>query len=256
MAEPRRQALRGRALVWKRFDFRESSRIVALLVREVGLVHALAKGAHRKDSPLLGRIDFLSELDVQLSAPREGLRTLLRASLVQERRSLRASHRYLCASHFVEVADCVLPHEGADAELFDLIDGGLRLLERCPAPCLPTVVLGLELRLLQRLGSLPELDVCGQCMAPLADGAFHGTERGALACRAHAGAPRRAVSARALAFLAELQRQPGRAWADLGPPPPAAATLPGIWLAASLERRCRLRAHALGPLLLAVDSAT
>jgi len=39
-----------------------SSRVLALVLREHGRVGALAKGAHRPGSPLLGRIDFLSVL--------------------------------------------------------------------------------------------------------------------------------------------------------------------------------------------------
>jgi DNA repair protein RecO (recombination protein O) len=246
MPDSRRRAgrsTRGRALVWKRYDFRESSRVVALLLREQGVVHALAKGAHRPDSPLLGRIDFLNELDVALSADREGLRLLLRADLVRERRGLRSAERFVAASHFVELCDFALPAGRADPELFDLVDGGLLLLERCPRGAIPTVVLGLEVRLLGHLGALPDLDRCSDCGAALGP-AFRGEVAGAVACRTHAAAPRRGISAAALVLLRTLRDQPGRSWPGLaGPLPPAAAALPALWLATALERHCRLRRH-------------
>jgi DNA repair protein RecO (recombination protein O) len=235
-------------LVWKRFDFRETSRIVALLLRDHGVVHALAKGAHRETSPLLGRIDFLSDLEVQLSGARDGLRTLVRADLVRERRGLRAPARFLAASHFVEICDFALVPGRGEPELFDLIEGGLTLLERCPATALPTVVLGLELRLLAHLGALPDFDCCNECGVALVTQAFRGEVQGALCCRAHAASPRRAVGQRAISFLRVLRDQPGRSWPELpGPVPTGAAALPAAWLAQALERRCRLRRHVFAP---------
>lgn len=239
-----RRGLRGRALVWKRFDFRETSRIVALFLREHGVVHALAKGAHRENSPLLGRIDFLCDLDVQLSSAREGLRTLLRAELSRERRGLRAPARFLAASHLVEVCDFALVPSRGDPELFDLVDGGLTLIERCPLASLPTVVLGLELRLLAHLGALPDLDACTECGLPFDGQAFRGEVPGSLACRAHAASPRRAISRAALLFLRALRDQPGRSWPELQLEVPAGTdSLPGAWLTLALERQGRLRRH-------------
>jgi DNA repair protein RecO (recombination protein O) len=247
MPERRRAAgtgLRCRALLWRRFDFRESSRIVVLLTREHGRVQALAKGAYRPDSPLLGRLDFLNELDVRLSADRGGLRLLLAAELVRERRGLRAPARFLCASHLVELCDFGFPAERTDAELFDLCTGGLALLERCPEPALAQVVLGLELRLLAHLGALPDLERCGDCGCALDQQAFVG-DAGGLACRAHAAAPRRAVAPPALRQLRELLAAPGRGLPDLalGPLRPSAIDLPARWLLRALEKRGLLRRH-------------
>lgn len=240
-----RRGVRGKAIVWKRYDFRESSRIVALLLREHGVVHALAKGAHRPTSPLLGRIDFLSELDVSLSATAEGLRTLLRAELSRERRGLRAPSRFLAASHVADVFDAALTPGRPDPELFDLVDGGLALVELCPLRALPSVLLGLELRLLHRLGALPDFDACAECGASLAAGAFVGEVAGSLSCRGHAASPRRAVGKAPLATLRQLRDLPGRAWPEIvEPPAPSAIALVGQWIGNAIERRCRLRAAA------------
>lgn len=231
------------AIVWRRIDFRESSRIVTLLLREHGKLPALAKGAHRPDSPLLGRLDFLNEVQVRLSPDRGGLRLLLRAELVRERRPLRACRRFLAASHFAGLCDAGLPPERADPALFDLLSGGLNLIERCPEAALPIVVLGLEVRLLAHHGALPDLDRCGSCGSPLTGGTSQG-ESGSLVCRRHAGRPRRAVPAAALTCLRTLRDTPGRGWPELHLPlPDAAVRLAGTWLAAALELRAPLRAR-------------
>lgn len=238
------RGLAGRAFVWKRYDFRESSRIVVLWLREHGLVSALAKGAHRDSSPLRGRIDFLAEIDVQLTATREGLRTLLRAELVRERRGLRQAQRFVAASHLAESFDFALVHDRPEPELFDLADGALTLIEKCPLAALPNVVLGIELRLLANLGALPDLARCSTCERELGDQAFYGEVAGALCCREHAAAPRRAVGANALHQLRTLLACPGRELPTLAErPAPATISLPALWLLRSLERRCSLRKH-------------
>ncbi len=48
------------AIVLRRRDFRESSRIVTCLLREHGKVTGLANGAHLPDSAFLRRLDFLN----------------------------------------------------------------------------------------------------------------------------------------------------------------------------------------------------
>src|SRR5882672_7879250 len=105
MADGKASRSRCLALLWKRVDFRESSRVVSLVTREHGRVMALAKGAHRPDSPFLGRLDFLNEVYATLSPDRGGLRLLLRVELVHERRALRSPARFLAASHVCDLAD-------------------------------------------------------------------------------------------------------------------------------------------------------
>jgi DNA repair protein RecO (recombination protein O) len=234
------------ALVWKRVDFRESSRIVTLFTREHGKLTALARGAHRGDSAFLGRIDFLNEVRVTLSADRGGLRVLQRADLVHERRALRSPARYLAASHLAGLADAAAPQGRADAALFDLANGGLTLLERCPEAAIGTVLLGLELRFLSWLGALPDLQRCTDCGTELAPGSAFLQPAGGLCCRAHARSPRRPIPFASLQWLARVQSLPGRRWpaAATGAPPAASISLVGAWLEAAIERRSRLRPTA------------
>jgi DNA repair protein RecO (recombination protein O) len=231
------------AIVWRRSDFSESSRIVTCLTREHGRISGLAKGAHRPDSVFLGRLDFLNEVRATFSPDRGGLRLLVRAELLRERRALREPARFLAATHLATLCDFAMPEGRPEPAVFDLLAGGLTLLERCPVAAIPQVVLGLELRYLDQLGALPDLHHCGQCGAPLANGAFRNPGAPGLVCRQHAELPRQAVGQEILALLRTLQSTPGRELPGLvcEISPRLAAGLPAAWLLAATEQRPHLR---------------
>lgn len=236
------------AIVLRRSDFRESSRIVGCLTREHGRISGLAKGAHRPDSPFLGRLDFLNEIEATFSADRGGLRLLVKAKLVRERRALREPRRFLAASHLAQLCELATPEGAPEPELFDLLQGGLNLLERCPEPAIEQIVLGLELRYLKSLGALPALDRCSTGGCSLADGAFRDTTGPGLVCRNHAPAPRQAVGEETRALLAMLDARPGREWPGLALPaaPRRGAPLVGAWIEHATELRPRLRTMLFG----------
>lgn len=230
-------------IVWRRSDFRETSRVVAVLTREHGRITGLAKGAHRPDSVFLGRLDFLNEIRATFSPDRGGLRLLVRAQLLRERRSLREPARFVAASHLAWLCDFGMPDDRPEPGIYDLLQGGLNLLERCPVAAIPCIVLGLELRYLDLLGALPDLHHCAQCGEDLQHGAFRGGDGPGLVCRQHAEPPRHAVGENSLRLLQQLQTTPGREWPTLVPAgePRLAAPLPAAWLSAATEQRTRLR---------------
>jgi DNA repair protein RecO len=243
----------AQAIVLRRRDFRETSRIVTFITREHGKITGLAKGAHRPDSPLLGRIDFLNEVTASFSADRGGLRILASAKLTRERRALRTPKRFLAAGHIAWLVD-VASMEGTPApELFDLLFGGLNLLERCPLATIPQVVLGLELRHLEAVGGLPDFESCAECSVALTDQAFRQEDTMGLACRQHAGLPRHPVLGSALQLLRTLRATSGRDWPSLevGAETRSAANLTALWLAAAVEQRAPYR-H----MIFATNSAT
>lgn len=232
------------ALVWQRADFRESSRLVTLLTREQGKVMTLAKGAHRDNSPLLGRIDFLNLIEARLT--RGSLPLLHRVRLLHEHRGLRQPKRYMAASYLVEMFDTAFPPGRPDPTLFDLLVGGLSLLERCPLAVMPQVVMGVELRFLRELGMQPPLLGCARCGAEGKRGGLHpAPQEPALLCREHRGHHGRPVPKAALSWLDSVSRTPGRELPKLPPAPVAARELLGRWIVLATERPARLRKRAL-----------
>lgn len=229
------------ALVWQRSDFRESSRLVTLITRDGGRTITLAKGAHRQDSPFLGRIDFLNLIEARLG--RGNLPVLHRVKLLHEHRGLREPHRYVCASYLCELFEPALPQGRPDPQLFDLLAGGLRLLERCPPAAIPQVILGVELRLLDELGSRPSLSACAQCGA---EGALYPAHhQPALLCARHRPRPGSAVPRKALAWLQQAAACSGRDLPRLPRAPTPASRLLGDFVTLALDRRPKLRQRAL-----------
>jgi len=150
------------AVVMRRSDFRESSRVVTLLTRKYGMRGFLAKGAHRPGSPFLGAIDLLHlvEARVQVSEGR-GLQNLYSARLLLGNRPFRHDRkRRLLAYSLAEILRIAMPEGRVDPRLFDLFQGGLQLLARAEERRLGAIHVGLGLKILDHLGLLPSLAGC------------------------------------------------------------------------------------------------
>lgn len=216
--------------------------MVAFLTREHGRVQALAKGAHRLESQFLGRLDFLNEVRLVATAERSGLRLLTRVDLRRERRGLRQPQRFLAASHLAWLCELAWPDPRPEPHVYDLLHGGLLLLERCPETALATTMVGLELRQLQLLGGLPDLQHCSRCGAALTDGRTTALAEGGLCCERHQG-PGRPLGHGALALLQRLAAASGRHLPHCAGDPALnqLLALPAQWLQAATEQRSPLR---------------
>ena len=236
-----------RALIWSRHDFRESSRLVTLLTRESGKLSALAKGAHRLNSPMLGKIDLLNLVDATVSGRPGNLKLLSRLTLLHEHRELREPRRFLAASYLIELFDPAFPQGRQDPELFDLIEGAIRLIDKCPLPSIPTILAGIELRFLRTLGLLPGLPGCRECGE---DGpAMFMPKSGAgFLCPKHATGGEGSVREPISRWLARVDATPGKDWARLQSSGVAeeSLTVLGNWIARAVEKQPRLRRLAIG----------
>lgn len=232
-----------RALVWKRTDFRETSRLITVVARDLGKFVTLGKGAHRPKSPCLGRIDFLNLVEIKISGGT--LPILHRVKLLHEPRKLREPARFAAASYLTELFDPAFPVGRSDPALFDLLAGGILLLERGARASIPQIVAGIELRFLRELGLQPPLLACSVCGQGLDAGPLYPTrDPPGLACRSHAADGLPAIPKTALRWLAGVDAAPGRLWPTLPPAPPAVQRLLGRWIVAAIERQPRLRERA------------
>ena len=201
------------ALVLRVTDYGETSQIATLLTRERGKVAAIAKGAKRRGSRLLGVLEPVTLVEAVLIPPRESgsLHTLTELDVRDTYRGCRGElKRLYAAAYVVEFLREVCAEEDPQPRMFDL---ARETLERLAKGCEPTVVISFEARALHLLGLFPEVFRCVECRKELGAGAagpprplrFSVRLSGVL-CEACAGADlaARKVSPGALRVLAAL----------------------------------------------------
>ena len=194
------------AIVVGAIRYGETSRIVRLATRDLGVVGAIAKGALRPRSRIGPALQLLAEGTAHLIPGRGELATLaafdptdMHAALAS---SLEAFHAASVLAELMARFVPPAPHE----ELFDVFQGGLRLMEAAPPELGETIGLRAIWGLVDALGHSPALDACARDAAELPEGtvAFSLGEGGMLCARCDRGASpirRDADDREGLAFL-------------------------------------------------------
>jgi DNA repair protein RecO (recombination protein O) len=193
------------AVVLQCFPYGETSRIVRLLTRDVGIHSAMARGAVRPRSRYAVLEPFVQGTASLYIRPNRELQTLSGFDLERSRQSLgRDLLRFGGASL---VAELVLrtgseePHAG----LFEAVAAGLDQLAAAGTDAVECTVLAVTWNVVALLGFEPSLHACVSCGAgidPAADAAFDYAAGGVRCDGCAAGLPGRRLPSRARAALA------------------------------------------------------
>jgi DNA repair protein RecO (recombination protein O) len=159
------------AIVLQLYDYMESSRIVRLATRELGLLSAVAKGARRQRARAGSALDLFVEGTAHVYVkPSRDLHTLGGFEAGPGRSSLAADlHRFMAASAVGEVALRVL-HGEPNVPAYEALLTTLDDIGSAPAAAgggAGAAALRGTWRLLATLGFAPTLDVCAGCHAGL-----------------------------------------------------------------------------------------
>jgi len=139
----------------------ETSLIVHWLTPDFGRIATVAKGARRRKSPFLGKLDLFYLADFSFSRSRRSELHLLREVSLREthsalRQNLAALRQATYAAAFIEQAT---EKETPLSAIFELLRGFLGSL--CRHKPVPTMVFAFELKLLYELGLNPDLRKAG-----------------------------------------------------------------------------------------------
>ena len=191
------------AIVLSALRYSETSKIVRLATRELGVQSAIAKGALRPKSRFGAALQLLSDGSAQLIVrDHRELHTLTAFDVGRVRVGLASDlERYSTASALAEVMLRFAPPD-PHPDSYDLLLHALDELERAPADAVVPLSLRLLWALVSVLGFEPSLAACVRDGAPLDDEgaiAFSTREGGALcaACATSHGATRLPADARA-----------------------------------------------------------
>jgi DNA repair protein RecO (recombination protein O) len=179
------------AIILGSLRYGDTSKIVRLATRDLGIRSALAKGALRPKSRFGASLQLLSEgvAHLYLKDTRD-LQTLAAFDLTHLRSGLVVDlPRFAGAAAIGEVAWRFSPAE-AHPDSYDLLSGALSVLESAPAEAVEVLTLRMLWRLVSVLGFAPALERCARDGAPLSPEGplrFSATEGGGLCARCDEG---------------------------------------------------------------------
>lgn len=178
------------AIVLHAFDYLESSRIVRLLTRDSGMRSTIAKGARKSRRRFGSGLDLFAQgTATWLTRPGRELDTLTGFEDARARTSLADDlERFAGAETIAEIA-LRFGREGADVELFDVVEGALDALQQASGTAARGAALAGAWRIVDALGFGPVMRECAECGTALGDDAqttFTHAAGGALCSRCQA----------------------------------------------------------------------
>ncbi len=148
------------AIILRRQDFREYDEIITLYTLEGGKVNALARSVKKITSKNSAHLEPFSLVEAEIIKGQE-VQHIIKARGLNIFLGLRNNLKKMSMAAFiVHLFDQLLEVGERDEQLFYLLQSWLEFLDVCHTPN-NILVLGLEIKLLQRLGFTPILDDCG-----------------------------------------------------------------------------------------------
>jgi DNA repair protein RecO (recombination protein O) len=173
--------VRCEGIVLKVRDFGEADRILTVLSGSEGKFEALARGARRPRSRLVGVTQQFAQVNLLLFRGRN-LDTISSAELVSAHSSLWADvARMAYGSYMAELVDKMTGERERNDQLYSLVAAAFDTLDS--GALAPRVAaLAFEIKFMAAAGFLPELGQCVLCGAPAEQGVGFGPEAGGLVC--------------------------------------------------------------------------
>ena len=205
MAPPR--TYRTEALTLRRSTLGEADLLLTLYTKDRGKIRAVAKGARRSTSKLVGHLEPLTRVQLSLSIGRS-LDIITQAQVLSNFTPLKETLAGITKGLYVaELVDGFGSEAQSNPAVYDLALGTLDAIAKDPESELPLRFF--ELRLLNASGLMPELYECVECRRPVAPGSHRFSPNvGGILCLdcGPAEAQIRPISLRALKVLRLFHR--------------------------------------------------
>lgn len=174
----------SRAVVLRRHQLGETSRIVVCYTRDHGKVRLVAKGARKGGGRFGAALEpFVVSGVAFYLRPARSLSLASRAEIEREFRALRSDIvRQAYAAVALELTEKLVADRAPDPGLFDLLVETLGAMEAAPPADLDPILWRFELSLAESLGYAPELANCATCGRPAHENAPFSAEVGGVVC--------------------------------------------------------------------------
>ncbi len=173
------------AIIIRRADFSESSRVVTCFSRDFGKLSAIAKGAKRPKSAFEAGLDLLAVCNIVfIRKSSGGLDILTEAQLKRRFLTKDRDLTGLYGGYYVaELLDGLSEEYDAQPRLYETAVTTLESLSSGEDAA--TVILRFELSLLREIGQLPAWDICVRCGQEVEHAVWYGMKSslGGVVCR-------------------------------------------------------------------------
>lgn len=239
------QSQSSTAIILRTRPYGEIDVIATFLSRDFGKLTGIAKGAKHSRRRFVNCLEPFCRVRVFFRLkPAATLAFLERCELLHSGFGMCDTTRFAYGSYLLELVDQLTHEADPIANVYDLVDRALSLVEGGPATS--ALLRCFELHLLEALGYGPPLGRCSLCAQPFTAGAsafYDALQERVLCDRCGAPGPHRVrlagATLLALAALQQLDIADSRATALAGETAREAATLTGHLLAAHLPRPLR-----------------
>ena len=168
-------------VVLKSINYSETSKIVTIYSRDYGKIKVIAKGARRKKSDFLGKLEPFTQLDIVYIKGKKDLHILKECNIVTPYFELRNDlDRLSTALHILFLVDSTQAVEDANPSVYDLLVASLQ--ELSTKQFSHNILFFFQLKLLDYSGYGFEFDKCADCGGGLDGKAFFCPAKGGFLC--------------------------------------------------------------------------
>lgn len=141
--------------------YSESSKIINIITKEMGLIGVMAKGANKLKSKLRTGSSKLSYAKFQITYKEKGLSTLTEVNVINNLKNIKTDiNRISFVYYIIDLVKQVIKHEYND-NIYNVLIASILKIEECFDPQVITNIL--ELKMLDYLGVKPVIDECASC---------------------------------------------------------------------------------------------
>jgi len=155
------QTIKVEGIVIKETNYKESSKILSVWTKDLGIISIMSKGCRSLKSKLRGVSCRLSYANFYINYKENGISTLVDADTIETLKNIATSiEKISYVSYLLNLTEQVYKHSKSN-EIYPLLISCIKKIDENYDPSIIMIIL--ELKLLKYLGINPNVDSCNIC---------------------------------------------------------------------------------------------